>query len=491
MDRKRIIILGTVLGLALIGLIVIQTKYLQTAFKLRKAQFDFSVNRTFSGIIANLEEKVKDDKSLKSLPKSSGHTVDTGTKRIIDLMDYDEAVTASDLKPFKANENADLKQSIARYRQSRKKLVASGFSPSENTSQEISVEELLKGIDLQKIVRKNLRYNAISDNFEYAVKEHDRFIIMSSGFFNGQSDFQYSKHFSFGNDLVNATFYLFFPDKTHSTTESLKLLLPNAMITLILICCFVFCIMMIIRQKKLSEIKNDFINNMTHEFKTPIATISLAAQMLKEPDVQQIPKSVDHIAGIVHDESNRLTFQVEKVLQTALFTESRMKLKLKNLHVNELIEGQINKFRLRLDNQNGEITSHLEAKNDEIYADEVHITNIISNLIDNALKYCKRNPEIAIYTRNRGDEIIISVVDNGIGIAPKDQKLIFERFYRVSTGNLHDVKGFGLGLSYVKKIVEVHQGKIEVESTIDKGSRFDVILPLAGRKIKVKKTLFF
>jgi sensor protein rprX len=255
--------------------------------------------------------------------------------------------------------------------------------------------------------------------------------------------------------------------------------------------CFGFCIVVIVKQKKLSAIKNDFINNMTHEFKTPIATISLAAQMLKDGAVNNSPSTIDHIAGIIRDESKRLTFQVEKVLQTALFTETRMKLKLKNVNLNEVVENLVTKFSLRVEDKGGQLYSYLEADQDEVYADEVHITNVVSNLLDNAIKYCTKVPEISVYTRNKGQEIIISVIDNGIGIAAKEQKLIFERFYRVSTGNLHDVKGFGLGLSYVKTIVEAHGGRIEVESAEGKGSRFDIILPLTSKKQKVKRTLFF
>ena len=238
-------------------------------------------------------------------------------------------------------------------------------------------------------------------------------------------------------------------------------------------------------------IKNDFINNMTHEFKTPIATISLASQMLKDGAVSHSPSTIDHIAGIIRDESKRLTYQVEKVLQTALFTETRMKLKLKSINLNDIVENLATKFNLRVEDKGGQLYYYLEADYDEIYADEVHITNVISNLLDNAIKYCSKAPEISIYTRNKNDEIIVSVTDNGIGIAAKEQKLIFERFYRISTGNLHDVKGFGLGLSYVKSIVEAHGGRVVVESAEGKGSRFDIILPLMVKKQKIKRTLFF
>ena len=164
---------------------------------------------------------------------------------------------------------------------------------------------------------------------------------------------------------------------------------------------------------------------------------------------------------------------------------------IKNININQLIEDLLPKFSLRVEDKGGKFSAYLEADQDEVLADEVHVTNVISNLVDNAIKYCVKPPEITIYTRNKDKEIIISVIDNGIGIAKKDQKLIFERFYRVSTGNLHDVKGFGLGLSYVKKIVEAHGGRIDVESSLEKGSCFDIILPLTVKKQKIKRTLFF
>ena len=213
--------------------------------------------------------------------------------------------------------------------------------------------------------------------------------------------------------------------------------------------------------------------------------------MLKDGVVENNQESVDRIATIIRDESKRLTYQVERVLQTALFTESRMKLKLKNININQVVEDLLPKFSLRVEDKGGQVFGHLDAEQDEVLADEVHITNVISNLVDNAIKYCTKAPEISIYTRNKDKDIIISVIDNGIGIAKKDQKLVFERFYRVSTGNLHDVKGFGLGLSYVKKIVEAHGGRVELESSPGKGSCFDIILPLTTKKQKIKRTLFF
>jgi two-component system phosphate regulon sensor histidine kinase PhoR len=258
----------------------------------------------------------------------------------------------------------------------------------------------------------------------------------------------------------------------------------------ILLACAIYCIAIIIRQDKLSTIKNDVINNMTHEFKTSLATISLASQMLKDETVTHAPETTDRVASIIWDESKRLTCQVEQVLQAALFTENRGRLTLKKVKVNATIEAFLPRLSLRVESNGGKLSSRLEALQDEVMADEVHITNVLSNLVDNAIKYTTRVPEIAIRTSSNDRELTISVTDNGIGIDKKDQKLIFERFYRVSTDSLHDTKGFGLGLSYVKKIIEAHGGRVEVESVPGNGSRFDVVLPLDNKVRKVKRTLF-
>ena len=518
MRKKQIIILGVVMGVALLGLIFTQARYFQTAFQLKKAQFDYQVNKSIDQVIAYLEERDK-EQTAKEQPDMNGHRWDG--KRLIHeiplgldfkpglnskndmniVIDYSVCPIeygtegSGDGKLFGQRGNRSLLNSIEKSRQELKNSLGKEYDlvvvTKSSSEPEKTLEERIGDIDLKQIIGERLKNNGITTNFEFAVKEKGQFVLMSQNFFNRHSDYSYSRKMYFGESQSVASLFLLFPDQTHDLLSSIFLLLPSLIITLLLVLCFAFCITVIIKQKKLSVIKNDFINNMTHEFKTPIATISLAAQMLKDGAVNNSPATIDHIAGIIRDESKRLTFQVEKVLQTALFTETRMKLKLKNVNLNEVVENLVGKFSLRVEDKGGQLYSYLEADHDEIYADEVHITNVVSNLLDNAIKYCIKAPEISVYTRNKGDEIIISVIDNGIGIAAKEQKLIFERFYRVSTGNLHDVKGFGLGLSYVKTIVEAHGGHIEVESAEGKGSRFDIILPLAAKKQKVKRTLFF
>ncbi|MDR0766127.1 MAG: HAMP domain-containing histidine kinase [Odoribacteraceae bacterium] len=276
--------------------------------------------------------------------------------------------------------------------------------------------------------------------------------------------------------------YLESPGKHEEMQGDVMMWLPGVLVMIILLACTIFCIVMIIRQKKLSTLKNDFINNMTHEFKTPLATISLASQMLKDGALTHTPETTERVASIIWDESKRLTDQVERVLQTALFTENRVRLKLSNVKMNDMIENLLPRLSLRVEEKGGKLSSCLKAEQDKVMADEVHVTNVLFNLVDNAIKYTIRVPEIAIRTSSNDREFIVSVIDNGIGITRKDQKLVFERFYRGSTGNLHDVKGFGLGLSYVKKIIEAHGGRVKVESSPNNGSRFDVILLLNKEK---------
>ena len=252
-----------------------------------------------------------------------------------------------------------------------------------------------------------------------------------------------------------------FPGRRDYLFDSVSFMIPSLIFTLVLLVTFIFTIYIVFRQKKLTEMKNDFINNMTHEFKTPISTISLAAQMLKDPAVGKSPQMFQHISGVINDETKRLRFQVEKVLQMS-------------------ITGVVNTFALKVERYNGKITSNLEATDPVIFADEMHITNVIFNLMDNAVKYKKpeEDLELKVRTWNESGKLMISIQDNGIGIKKENLKKIFEKFYRVHTGNLHDVKGFGLGLAYVKKIIVEHKGTIRAESDLNVGTKFIIALPL-------------
>ena len=271
-----------------------------------------------------------------------------------------------------------------------------------------------------------------------------------------------------------------FPERQNYIYDSVSFMIPSMIFSFVLLITFIFTIYIVFRQKKLTEMKNDFINNMTHEFKTPISTISLAAQMLKDPAVGKSPAMFQHISGVINDETKRLRFQVEKVLQMSMFDRQKATLKMKELDMNELIAGVVNTFALKVERYNGKIETELEAADSIVEADEMHITNVIFNLMDNAVKYKRPDVDLllVVKTWNEPGKMMISVQDNGIGIKKENLKKIFDKFYRVHTGNLHDVKGFGLGLAYVKKIIADHKGVIRAESELNIGTKFIIALPL-------------
>lgn len=243
---------------------------------------------------------------------------------------------------------------------------------------------------------------------------------------------------------------------------------------------FGYSVYLILRQKRLSEMKTDFINNMTHELKTPISTISLSSEVLMDDQTLADPQRLKQYATIIYNENTRLKTQVEKVLQLAALDNENIQLKLEPLDVHRVIGQAVEAVQLTIGDRDGRIECHLEADQSTIQADVVHMTNVLYNLLDNAIKYSKEGPQIVVETRNENGALFITVADQGIGIAKEDQKHIFDKFYRVPTGNIHDVKGFGLGLYYVKLMAKEHGGRIRVESTPGKGSRF--ILSLPGNK---------
>ena len=249
--------------------------------------------------------------------------------------------------------------------------------------------------------------------------------------------------------------------------------------TLIIVAAFFLTLRTLLIQKKLGEIKSDFINNMTHEFKTPLATISLAVDALKNEKVVGDKVKTDYFTGIIKEENKRMNKQVETILQAALLDKQEVQLNLKKLSANELIKNAVNNILLPINEKGGKLEVNLDAVKDMVMADDVHFTNFVNNLLDNALKYSKENPHIKLTTSNTGNLFRIKIEDNGIGMSKETLSRIFEKFYRAHTGNVHNVKGFGLGLSYVKTMVEAHKGTIKAESTVGKGSAFTISFPLA------------
>src|ERR1700759_5439728 len=275
------------------------------------------------------------------------------------------------------------------------------------------------------------------------------------------------------------TISIVIPDYKNIVIGQLRWMIAGAVLfTLILLAAFYVTLNALIRQKKLSEIKNDFINNMTHEFKTPLATISLAVDALRNEKVVHDRQKSEYFTGIIKEENRRMNKQVETILQASLLDRQEQQLNLKPLHAHVVIQEAMENCHLQLEGKGGRSELQLNAKSDLINADEVHLMNIITNLIDNAVKYSKDNLVVKITTHSTPKSLVIRIEDNGIGMSKETQRRIFEKFYRAHTGNLHNVKGFGLGLSYVKTIVEAHEGKIKVDSTVGRGTCFTLEFPL-------------
>jgi two-component system phosphate regulon sensor histidine kinase PhoR len=273
---------------------------------------------------------------------------------------------------------------------------------------------------------------------------------------------------------------VFFPEQNRYVFNNLWVMFASSgFFILIIIGAFFFTINTIIRQKKLSDIKNDFINNMTHELKTPISTISLACEALNDPDIHKSASMTANYTRMIQEENKRMTLLVENVLQSALLDKSDFDLQNNRVDMHVVIQKVIQNFEMHLTQHKVKLDLKLSAQNPVIDGDVVHLTNVIFNLLDNAIKYTPDIPEIQIETKTQGTNILISFTDNGIGITREEQKRIFEKLYRVPTGNIHNVKGFGLGLSYVNAIVSKHHGSIRVESDLGIGSTFTLVLPLA------------
>ena len=272
--------------------------------------------------------------------------------------------------------------------------------------------------------------------------------------------------------------------KNIATKGLLPQMIFSILLLLVIFTAFFLTVRTMIRQKKLSEIKNDFINNMTHEFKTPLATISLAVDELKNEKVTSDPQKLGYFSSIIKEENQRMNRQVETILKSALMERQEVELNLKSINVHQVIEDVVDNFMLRLDEKGGSLEMNLQAEQYIIEADEVHFSNLINNLFDNAVKYSKENvpPKVCISTTSTAKKIFIKIEDNGIGMSRETLKRIFEKFYRAHTGNIHNVKGFGLGLSYVKTVIEAHEGVIKADSTLGKGSSFTIELPLRKEK---------
>jgi len=274
-------------------------------------------------------------------------------------------------------------------------------------------------------------------------------------------------------------FRVHFPSKHVYLLSGMRLWVVSGLFLLLVILFFSYNIWFMIKQKKLSEIRTDFINNMSHELKNPISTISLSAEVLKNPNFINDPEKLTNYANTIQEEAERLKSQLEKVLQIATIDKKKVLLEKKKVNLHQIIKNTVKGFRIILDSKEAEIECELKASHSTIMGDETHLTNILFNLIDNSIKYCERQAKIKISTENHKSGIYLRVVDNGIGMSRQDQKHVFEKFYRISAGEQEDVKGYGIGLNYVLRMVKQHRGKIQLKSQLKSGSTFRIYFPLA------------
>lgn len=344
-----------------------------------------------------------------------------------------------------------------------------------------AIMDRLDTAEVRNLLKKQLAAKGIVEGFELGLtgdkgnlipigKVNDPKVVLQSGV---QAKL-------FPNDILGRDNYLhiFFPEKnTHVIRQVWLPISSSVVFILVIILCFVYAIKVILRQKALSDTKNDFINNMTHEFKTPLATVSLAVEALQDPELSNQDTFRSRYLGIIKDENKRLVSQVEKVLQAAALEKGDFKLKIEPIDLSELLQSTIDHISLQVEKKGGKIELKDNLKNPILEGDAFHLTHIFNNLLDNANKYSSESPKVSVEAKEDGDQILVIIKDNGIGMSKEAQKKIFDKFYRVPTGNVHDVKGFGLGLSYVKTMLEAHHGGIFVQSELGKGSTFTINLP--------------
>ena len=504
------------MGFSFLALLFLQLQYMQRMVQMKKEQFNESVNCALYQASKNLElnetlrylEKDINETERKAFIRDSINAVSKkGGKAIQHSHQY--SVTGKDgtvyssfelktitIRPSKIPKGMILgrdKNSITEASRSFQELVKSRYIYQKGLLDEVvysilysaSEKPLKERINfklLDQDLKAELMNYGIDIPYHFIVSTQDgREVYRCPDYSDAGEEYSYSQVL-FRNDpqAKIGIVRIHFPEMDKYIYSSVWFVIPSLIFTVVLLITFIFTIVIIFRQKKYTELKNDFINNMTHELKTPISSISLAAQMLNDESIGKSPLMLKHIGTVINDESKRLRFLVEKVLQMSMFDKNRAIYKSKELDLNEMVYNIANTFTLRVEHTGGKIYTEVEAVDSTVYVDEMHFQNVIFNLLDNAVKYRKPDTPLDVFlkTWNEEDAIMLSIRDTGLGIKRDNLKKIFDKFYRVHTGNVHDVKGFGLGLAYVKQIVDINGGEITVESEYGKGTTFTIKLPI-------------
>ncbi len=503
MKKKYIWLLTVIMTVTMIWLIIIQARWIKNALIVKEQEFSRVVNKALFQIVNKIEERetvmqitnetvfVNSDTTQLSgsrllFDEQFISENDSNSKKSFFVLDGDSVLyeiedNANDsLRNLDKEERAEIKKNIIK--QISKKTVFIENIINKLIRKEVNIDERIDKKVLSALIKNVFKINGIKAHYEFAIRDDSNNFTIKSDNFNLDYISKTYEINLFPNDILNSQNYLiiyFKNDKKFFYEGMSESIITSIILTLIISLTFFLTIYIIFKQRKLSEIKNDFINNMTHELKTPVSTISLASQMLKDDTLNLNKAKIASITKIIDDESKRLGFQIEKVLQTSLFEKGVIHFKYKDLDVHELLAAITLNMNLKVKSKGGHITHKFTAENSFVNVDEMHITNVFFNLLDNAIKYSKEDkaPEITISTAENGKNIEINFTDNGIGISKENQKKVFNKFYRVQKGNVHNVKGFGLGLSYVKRIIEEHKGKITIKSELNTGTRFEITLP--------------
>ena len=472
MVKKHLILILSILSsTALIGIIVIQAFWIISTINQRELQFDVAIKKSLIEVIHNTNRyeainRLNSDKKTQQLYKLLNNNLNLS--KYIGSNRTDSSITI----------NGELENLWGNQQNIMKELVQELFS--NNTYR--TIKERIPQPVLDSIIHSIFNKNGLNVRYYFGVFNRENSMIYSNNPDAEEklisSDYKLNL---FPNDFLGSSAYLCFmiPHQRAYVFKSMGLLLTlSTLFIIIIIFTFYYTFTIIYKQKKISIIKNDFINNMTHELKTPIATISLACEALSDKDLGSSESTRTRFVSMINEENKRLGVLVENVLQSAVLDRGEIQLKLEEIDLNSIIEKAVKNVIIQVEKNNGTITINSKAKNTSILADTVHITNVIYNLLDNANKYTPSEPKIIISTEDVVKGVVIKIKDNGIGISKDNQQKIFDKLYRVPTGDRHDVKGFGLGLSYVKAIIDKHEGKITISSSLGKGTTFSIHLPL-------------
>ncbi len=483
MNKRAIQWIIGLMAAASIGIIILQFTLIRSAVSMKETEFEQDVFDALNAVAENLEEQERYEamRHFNGYSRLHYQQIKTGDNNIV-IESYNKAFGEYN-DALKGNSN----------------LLASlgesglfGALRSDNMPVETRIPSLEQ---LDELIKQELADRGIKIDYSYGVFSNpDNTFVITDGHYTAKddspksflpgvknlytSDYRVSLFSQTSQGKPPGMLMIFFPNITGFVWSKVWLnILASILFTGIMMYCFMYTINVIFRQKKLSEMKTDFMNNMTHEFKTPIATISLAADSINSPMIAGNPDKVQRFANIIKQENRRMNSQVEKVLQMASLDKDDFSLKLTGVNLHEVIKTAVENIGLQVEKRGGKAYADLKAERSLVEGDMTHISNIVNNLLDNANKYSPDNPEISVHTRNVPNGVEVIIKDRGMGMTKEARKHIFDKFYRVHTGDIHDVKGFGLGLSYVKAMMTAHKGTIDVKSELGKGSSFILFFP--------------